>query len=149
MKSNSSSHFSIASAAVLLSFALFALLVPRASDENTQSRNNKDKPAPAGNGVTSFAGPAIRTNEFFRTVTDPASGEYAIANSEMDTVIARDKNGKSLWSTNVAQAIKKFPRLARRKIGGMQIYKGELWVDLGRGYAVIDVKTGHLGVETN
>jgi hypothetical protein len=81
-----------------------------------------------------------------KTIVDSNSGQYAIVDSNKVAVVLKDTAGKPVWSINIAESLEtnSNPRLRGRKISGLQMYKGDLWVDLGRGYAIIDVKTGRL-----
>ncbi len=79
-----------------------------------------------------------------KTVVDATSGEYADVNSNQEIVSLHDSAGKLIWFTNVFQALRTNanPRVSGRKIHGLQLHENDLWVDLGRGYAVLDKKTG-------
>ena len=87
----------------------------------------------------------------FRTVVEPASGRYAMVDSNREVVTLKDKSDRVLWSTNIAAVLETLPggRLKDRKIQGLKLQGGALWADLVRGWAVIDIKTGAVGIASN
>jgi hypothetical protein len=87
------------------------------------------------------------TNGLYKTFIDQPSGRYALVNMNGDIVTLWDETGNIIWSTNV---IKGMQLVGESKISGMQVYKGELWVNIGKGYGVIDIKTGAIkGMASN
>jgi len=95
----------------------------------------------------SFAG-SIDTNSlaasFYRTVVSTNSGQYAAVDSQKEVVTLYDKASHVIWTTNVVAGLQSAPVMGERKIRGMQVYQGDLWVNVGRGFGIIDVKTGGL-----
>lgn len=87
----------------------------------------------------------------FKTIVDPVSGQYASVDPNREIVTLKDKSGKVLWSTNIAEVLKSIPggRLSGRKIQRLKLQEGALWADLVRGWAVIDIKTGAVGIASN
>jgi hypothetical protein len=79
-----------------------------------------------------------------RTMVDEDAGRYAVVDSSQEIVTLFDKSNKPLWTTNIIAGLKAAPVNGQRKISGMQVWKGELWVHVGRGYGVLDIKTGAL-----
>ncbi|HTS16976.1 MAG TPA: hypothetical protein VMP11_05335 [Verrucomicrobiae bacterium] len=82
----------------------------------------------------------------YKAVVDGVSGRYAEVDTNREVVTLRDTTGQAVWSSNIAKRLEtnSNSRVSGRKITGLRMYKGDLWVELGRGYAVIDVKTGEL-----
>lgn len=84
------------------------------------------------------------TDGFFKTIIDTQSGQYAVVNSDKQTVTSKDKNGKIIWSVDVA---KSFPDSSgfmpgQRKIYSMALFSNLLVVDIGRATVVIDKQNG-------
>jgi hypothetical protein len=87
---------------------------------------------------------------FYRTVISTNSGQYAVVDSRKEVVTLYDKAGHVIWTTNVVVGLQSAPVMGERKISGMQVYKGDLYVNVGRGYGVVNIKTGGLkGLEQN
>ncbi len=99
-------------------------------------------------GVTTSLAGSTSTNAvargLFRTVVDENAGRYAAVDSSKEVVTLFDRSNKVLWTTNIVAGLKAAPVMGERKISGMQVWKGELLVHVGRGYGVVDVKTGAL-----
>ena len=87
---------------------------------------------------------ANATNGLYMTITDQQSGQYAVVSTNREIVTLKDKSGKMLWESNIVQAIGNEPLSGERKIRGMQLFKGDLWVSVGRGYAIVDIKSGRV-----
>jgi hypothetical protein len=112
-----------------------------------------------GDSLTNVQAISANTNivkeagALYRTVVDKDSGQYAVVDTNNEVVALKDKADKVMWSVKIekiTEALEASPRLRGRKIQGMRMHNGELWVDVGRGYAVIDVKTGALrGIASN
>jgi len=94
-----------------------------------------------------FAG-SINTNNiaagFYRTVVSTNTGQYAVVDSHKEVVTLYDKTDHVIWSTNVVAGLRSAPVLGQRQISGMQVYQGDLWVNVGRGYGILVIKTGAL-----
>ena len=84
------------------------------------------------------------TASFYRTVVSTNTQQYAVVDSQKEVVTLYDKADHVIWTTNVVAELQSAPVLSERKIHGMQVYKGDLWVNVGRGYGVVDIKTGGL-----
>ena len=119
---------------------------------------NCASPDLASGNSTNIQIPSIHTNtvnetgNLYRTIVEESSGKHAVSDSNKEVVTLKDKTDKVIWSINIAERLKAEtnPRLRGRKIEGIQVYKGDLWVSVGRGYAVIDIKTGELkGIASN
>jgi len=94
-----------------------------------------------------FAGSADTnsiTGSFYRTVVSTNTEQYAIVDSQKEVVTLYDKADHLIWATNVVLGLQAEPVMSERKIWGMQVYKDELWVNVGRGYAIVAIKTGGL-----
>ena len=95
----------------------------------------------------SFAG-AADTNSiaggFYRITVSTNTWQYAVVDSSKEVVTLYDKTDHALWATNVVAGLQSAPVLGERKIHGMQMYHGNLWVSVGRRYGVIDISTGGL-----
>jgi hypothetical protein len=95
------------------------------------------------------------TNElsfFCKTLVDKESGKYAVVDSKQSILILKDVSGKMIWSVDIGEILKtnENSRVRGQKITGVEVYKGNLSVKAGRGYATIDIKTGRLiGIESN
>ena len=81
---------------------------------------------------------------FYRTVVSTNTGQYAVVDSHKEVVTLYDNADHLIWTTNVVAGLQSAPVMSERKIHGMQFYKGDLWVNVGRGYGVVDIKTGGL-----
>jgi hypothetical protein len=82
---------------------------------------------------------------FYRTVVSTNSGQYAVVDSHKEVVTLYDKTDHVLWTTNVIAGLPPDTgTLGEWKIHGLEVYKGDLFVGVGRGDAIIDVKTGAL-----
>ncbi len=100
--------------------------------------------------VLSLCGFAQTNTPPSKVVMDPKSGQYAEVDAKKEIVRSYDRDGKVVWSNNVIESVNAFvgtrtnmfPRVTGRKIQGIQIYENALWVDLVRGYAILDIKTG-------
>jgi hypothetical protein len=81
--------------------------------------------------------------EFFKVITDAQAGQYAIVNSDKQTVSLKDKTGNVVWSTNVAYLLTE-PTDGERKIYSMQLYSNELQVQVGHAVVQLDKQTGKI-----
>jgi hypothetical protein len=98
-----------------------------------------------------------KTNDLFKTIVDQDLGTFAILNENKDTVSLKDKAGKVIWSTNIIDGLKTVsgkyqssPDRELLKIRDLQLYKGDLYAHVGRGFAIIDKKNGSLtGFDSN
>jgi hypothetical protein len=89
-------------------------------------------------------------NGLFRTVVDPESGSYAIVNTNKDTVTLINKSENVVWATNVIGGTQSMPIIGERKIHGLQVYKGDLWISVGKGYVLVSLKNGDvIGLASN
>jgi hypothetical protein len=88
------------------------------------------------------------TNELFKTIIDRNSGRYAVVSTNKQVLTAKDLSGRALWSTNIMEGIKPLithvPKLQGRSIEGLQIRNGEIWINLGRGYAIVESESGKI-----
>jgi hypothetical protein len=81
---------------------------------------------------------------FYRTIVSTNTGQYAVVDSSKEAVTLYDKADHVIWTTNIVMGLRSDPVMGERKISGMQVYKGDLWVNVGRGYAIVAIKTGDL-----
>ena len=81
---------------------------------------------------------------FYRTIVSTNSGQYAVVDSHKEVVTLYDKADLVIWTTNVVSGLQSAPVMGERKIHGMQVYRGYLYVNVGGGYGVVDIKTGDL-----
>jgi hypothetical protein len=81
---------------------------------------------------------------FYRTVVSTNTEQYAVVDSQKEVVTLYDKADHVIWTTNVVAGLQSSPVMGERKIHGMQVYRGYLYVNVGRGYGVVDIKTGDL-----
>jgi hypothetical protein len=81
---------------------------------------------------------------FYRTVVSTNTEQYAVVDSQKEVVTLYDKADHVIWATNVVAGLQSAPVMGERKIHGMQVYRGYLYVNVGRGYGVVDIKTGDL-----
>jgi hypothetical protein len=141
VKTNHTLHILVAALGLLL----MQLLYP--------SAGNCASPDSTGGGPTNALTRSASTNivneagSLYKTIVDRDSGQYAVVDTNKEAVTLKDSADRVIiWSLNVVDGLKtnRNPRVSGRKIEGMDVYKGDLWVDVGRGYAVIDVKTGKL-----
>ena len=80
---------------------------------------------------------------FFKTIIDQESGQYAIVNSNRTTVTLRDKNGKTIWLSEVMWAIPLDDQQSwGHEITYMEIVRNELYIFIGKAAYTIDKKTG-------
>jgi len=87
---------------------------------------------------------------FYRTVVSTNTEQYAVVDSQKEVVTLYDKAGHVIWATNVVAGLQSAPVMVERKIHGLQVYRGSLYVNVGRGYGVVDIKTGDLkGLDQN
>jgi hypothetical protein len=83
-------------------------------------------------------------DSFYRTIVSTNTGQYAVVDSSKEAVTLYDKADHMIWTTNVVMGLQSDPVMGERKISGMRVYKGDLWVNVGRGYAIVTIKTGGL-----
>jgi hypothetical protein len=83
-------------------------------------------------------------DSFYRTIVSTNTGQYAVVDSRKEAVTLYDKADHVIWTTNVVMGLQSDPVMGERKISGMQVYKGDLWVNVGRGTAIVSIKTGDL-----
>jgi hypothetical protein len=86
----------------------------------------------------------------YRTIVSTNTGQYTVVDSQNEVVSLYDKSDHLVWKTNVVMGMQADPVNGERKISGLRVYQGDLWVNVGRGYGVVDIKTGRLkGVANN
>lgn len=78
----------------------------------------------------------------YKTIVNASAGQFALVDTNREVVSLYNKGEHLVWTTNVIMALQKAPVLGGRKIHGLSLYQGELWAKVGRGYGVIDIKTG-------
>jgi hypothetical protein len=81
---------------------------------------------------------------FYRTVVSADTEQYATVDSQKEVVTLYDKADRVIWTTNVVTGLQSALVTGERKIHGMKVYRGYLYVNVGRGYGVVDIKTGDL-----
>jgi hypothetical protein len=52
--------------------------------------------------ITSATEALDDSTEFFRTITNPDLGTYAVVNADKTIISLKDKNNRTIWSTNIA-----------------------------------------------
>jgi hypothetical protein len=82
--------------------------------------------------------------EFYKVITDPQTGQYAVVNSNKEIVSLKDKAGNTIWTINVIEATSKYPILGDREIRSMQFDSMELVVRVGKANIQIDKQTGKI-----
>ncbi len=147
MKTKQSLHVLIAALGSLLVQSLYPSVVRCAPPNLTSGGSTNAQATSASTNIVNEAGC------LYKTFVNKDSGQYALVDTNKEAVILKDSTGKIIWSiriATIAQALEVSPRLRGRTIQGMQMDKGVLWLDVGRGFAVIDVKTGTLrGIASN
>lgn len=93
----------------------------------------------AGSADTNSIGAVL-----YRTVVSTNTGQYAVVDSKKEVVTLYDRTDHVIWTTNIVAGLQSAPVMGERKISGMQVYRGALWVNVGRGYGVITIKSGRL-----
>jgi hypothetical protein len=81
---------------------------------------------------------------YYRIVVSTNTEEFAVVDSKKEAVTLYDRAGQVIWTTNVVAGLQSAPVLGQRKISGMEMYQGDLWVRVGRGYGIIAIKSGDL-----
>ncbi len=81
---------------------------------------------------------------FYRTVVSTNTEQYAVVDSQKEVVTLYDRADHVIWTTNVVAGLQSAAVLGQRKISGMEVYQGDLWVHIGRGYGIVAIKTGGL-----
>jgi hypothetical protein len=78
----------------------------------------------------------------YKTIVNESAGQFALVDTNREIVTLYDKTDRVVWTTNIVMALKTAPVLGERKIHGLSVYQGQLWANVGRGYGIIDIKTG-------
>ncbi len=81
---------------------------------------------------------------FFKTITDPQSGQYAIVNSNKAIVTWRDKNGKVIWSADIVGSMPRDIKTLGDAVTGMEFTNNELLVWVGFSGFSLDKQTGKI-----
>lgn len=90
------------------------------------------------------AGTNSITGGLYKTFINESLGQFAVVDSTREVVNLYDKSNHAIWTTNVVMGLRTAPVLSERRIHGLVVYKGDLWVKVGRGYGILDIKTGNL-----
>ena len=84
-------------------------------------------------------------DNFYRTIVDTNTGTYAVVDSRKEVVTLCDKSNNAIWTTNVIAGLPPDTgTMGEWKIHGLEVSKGQLFVGVGRGNAVIDIRSGVL-----
>jgi len=81
---------------------------------------------------------------FYRTIVGTNTEQYAVVDFQKETVTLYDIDDHVVWATNVIMGLQATPVMGARKISGVKVYEGDLWINVGRGYAIVAIKTGSL-----
>jgi len=118
--------------------------------------NNVSNSAPSVTNAVAVAKKktdADHEEDYFKTITDPQTGEYIVANSNRLSVVLKDKNGKMIWSTNVAGWVT-LPgetleentiwsiQLITNETGFNERFNDTVGVRVGKGIVFVNIKTG-------
>jgi outer membrane protein assembly factor BamB len=95
--------FAILLGAVILCGALFVKKHGSPIAGNEQSGNTNSLLAEAATETISQTN-EVNEKGYFKKITDPESGLYAIISLDKNTVSLKDKNGKSIWTVNVTNS---------------------------------------------
>jgi len=94
--------------------------------------------------------PAETNSVASKVIVDANSGQHAEVDAKKEVVSLYDKDGKVVWSNNVVDSVKmsvgtntNMLHQVGGKIHSIQLYKDGLWIGVGRGYAILDIKTGN------
>ena len=139
-------YLSMVTLAGILSLNLCtALAQPIAVDDGKKAA---DSPASsASTNQIDVKNKASNTNDPFKIVTDEISGNYAMVDTNKNIVLLNNAKGTTLWATNIVEGLKQLtsaPQMRGRNIRGIRVHESDLWVDMGRGYAIVDLHTGQL-----
>lgn len=115
--------------------------------------NESNSALPVTNAVVEAKRETVAVNEadYFKTITDPQTGEYVVASSDKQSVVLKDKNGKTIWATNVTAWAPSseysskeiwFIQLMTNQTGSGARFNNTIGVCVGRGSVVVDIKTG-------
>jgi len=141
----------------LLMIHQFQDMVAYSAPSDSEDNSSTNISVSATNKIDMKEGPSIPTenDSLYKTITDQQSGQFAIVNANKDIVTLMNKAGGIIWSTNVIKGIQSLPFSGETIKGGeeiksMHVYKGDLWVGIGRGYIVVDLESGGLkGIASN
>ena|ERR1700722_1440552 len=144
MKTNHLSYILTAIAGLfVMQFLSSSLANSEPSDLGGSITNTPESSTSKGNAEENTNMPNA-TNDFYKTIIDKQSGQYAIVSQNKKIVTLKDKSNNVIWSTNVIQALRTVPMSGERKINSMEIINGDLVVTVSRGYALIDKRTGEV-----
>lgn len=79
---------------------------------------------------------------WFKTIIDPKSGQYVIANASRQILMRKDKFGNNVWSTNVVMALKDLVYPDEPRITNVEFTNGDIYVSVGRTFGTVDKRTG-------
>jgi hypothetical protein len=96
--------------------------------------------ATAVNGKTN----AVGEEGYFKTIIDPQTGRYAIANASKEFVSLRDKNGNIIWSINLVDDLRKEPEMSGVTINSLELSGDKIVVRVDRCWFILDSKTGKI-----
>lgn len=141
--------FPIIAACVLLLMVVVAVILKKSSStKNTvfsQRSENTNIQQSFNTNISQISEAPVATNEtigFYKTITDTKSDQYAIVNSEKDTVTLKSQNGNVVWSANVSEMLGTIQIIGERKINSMQMVGTNLAITIGKAVIVIDKQTG-------
>lgn len=89
-------------------------------------------------------GGAKTSGEFFKTMTDLESGEYAVVNSDKEVVTLKNRNGDIMWSAKIVGTLGTVPTVSEKKINSMRLVGDKLIVTIGKDYFSINKQSGEV-----
>ena len=90
----------------------------------------------------------LEQTEFFKTITDAQTGQYAVVNSGKTVVSLKDKNGNVIWITDVAKSWEKYSFImGERKIYSLKLLNKKLAIQFGRAWGSLNIQTGELSLD--
>ncbi|HXE41439.1 MAG TPA: hypothetical protein VN516_00335, partial [Candidatus Baltobacteraceae bacterium] len=86
----------------------------------------------------------LQQQEFFKTITDAQTGQYAVVNSDKTVVTLKEKDGKVIWSVDMIKSTKNDSWYVGPQIYSLRLWKNQLAVQFGKPEFYIDIQTGKI-----
>jgi hypothetical protein len=84
---------------------------------------------------------AVNENGLFKTIIDTRTGQYAVVNSDKQTVASKDKDGNVIWSVNaISQAIGIVS--SNGEVQSIEVLSNDVIAHIGRAVVILDKQTG-------